>query len=91
MNYFETQTKYGVTFIQAEGKGGEFMKVNIGETERVVRALVGIAVLTIALYYRSWWGFVGLEVLATGIFGWSPIYKLSEMSWISKTHHELIR
>lgn len=86
MNYFEIKTKYGVTFIEAEKEGGEFMKVTIGESERVIRVIVGTAILAIAIYYKSWWGLVGLEVLATGIFGWSPLYRFFEMSWNQMFH-----
>lgn len=90
MDYFEIKTKYGGRFIEEGEEGGEFIRPNIGESERVVRVLIGIAIIAIAIFYNSWWGLLGLEVLATGIFGWSPIYKLSGMSR-NKVHHGLVR
>lgn len=56
------------------------MNNNIGTVDRIFRFLIGAAIIGIALYYRSWWGLVGLEVALTGLLGWSPLYRLFDIS-----------
>jgi len=60
-------------------KGGEYMN-NIGTVDRIIRFVIGLAIVAVALYYKSWWGLVGLEIGFTGLLGWSPIYKLFDIS-----------
>lgn len=50
------------------------MKCNMGKTDRIIRAIVGIAVLYLGYYYQSWWGAVGIIPLGTAIFGICPAY-----------------
>lgn len=50
------------------------MKCNIGKTERIVRALVGIAVIGVGVYFKSWWGALGIIPLFTAATAWCPLY-----------------
>lgn len=50
------------------------MKTNVGTVDRVVRLLVGIAVVGVGAYYQSWWALVGLVPLGTGLVGFCPAY-----------------
>ena len=50
------------------------MKCNVGKTDRILRAAVGLAALAAGIYFKSWWGAVGLVPLATAIFGFCPAY-----------------
>ena len=50
------------------------MKCNVGKTDRLIREVVGLAILAAGAYYRSWWGLVGLVPLATAIFRFCPGY-----------------
>ena len=50
------------------------MKCNIGKSDRVIRAVVGVGVLAAGAYYQSWWGLIGLVPLATAIFRFCPAY-----------------
>jgi hypothetical protein len=52
------------------------VKANVGQTERIVRFVVGGAIVGIGLYYQSWWGLVGLVPIATALVGWCPPYAL---------------
>ena len=50
---------------------------NEGTLDRVLRAAVGLAVLSLTLVGpRSLWGLVGLVPLATGLVGYCPVYTL---------------
>ena len=50
------------------------MKTNLGTVDRVVRLLVGIAVVGVGAFYQSWWALVGLVPLGTGLVGFCPAY-----------------
>ncbi len=50
------------------------MKKNVGGIDRIVRILLGLALVAMGLYTQSWWGAVGLVPLITGLVGWFPMY-----------------
>ncbi len=50
------------------------MKPNVGGFDRILRALVGLALLGVGYYFKSWWGLVGLVPLSTAIFRFCPAY-----------------
>jgi len=50
------------------------MKCNVGGVDRVVRVLLGVAILAAGFYFRSWLGLIGLVPLGTGLAGWCPLY-----------------
>lgn len=53
------------------------MTKNIGTTERIVRVLAGIGILSLAFVGpRSAWAYFGLAPLLTGLLGWCPPYAL---------------
>jgi len=50
---------------------------NAGSVDRTARIVVGIVVLSLTVWGpQSLWGLVGLVPLATGIFGYCPLYRL---------------
>lgn len=50
------------------------MKCNMGKTDRIIRAIVGVIIVAAGLYFQSWWGLVGLIPLATAAVRWCPAY-----------------
>jgi hypothetical protein len=50
------------------------MKVNIGTVDRVVRVIVGLAIIGVGIYFRSWWGLIGLAPLLTAAVRFCPAY-----------------
>ena len=50
------------------------MATNMGGADRVIRVVVGLVVIAAGLYFKSWWGAIGLIPLATAITGWCPAY-----------------
>jgi hypothetical protein len=50
------------------------MKKNIGQVDRIVRIVLGLAILVVGLILQSWWGLVGLVPLITAFIGWCPAY-----------------
>lgn len=50
------------------------MKANFGGLDRILRYLVGLALLGTGLYFKSWWGLVGLGPILTATLRFCPAY-----------------
>ena len=50
------------------------MQKNIGSTDRIIRAVVGVIIILLGALYGSWWGVIGLVPIATALIGWCPLY-----------------
>ncbi|MBD3386224.1 DUF2892 domain-containing protein [candidate division KSB1 bacterium] len=50
------------------------MKKNMGKTDRILRIIAGIIILVAGLYFKSWWGLIGLIPLGTALIRWCPLY-----------------
>jgi len=50
------------------------MKCNVGNGDRILRAIVGIIIIATGIYYQSWWGAVGVVPLLTAAIRWCPMY-----------------
>lgn len=57
------------------------MKANVGSIERIVRILVGLALIGLTLTGSiGLWGWIGVLPLATGLVGWCPPYAMLGIS-----------
>jgi hypothetical protein len=55
--------------------------VNEGTLDRVIRVVIGVALISLVFVGpKSLWGLVGLVPLATGLFGFCPLYRLIGLS-----------
>jgi len=51
------------------------MKTNIGKTDRILRAILGIGLISLAFVGpQTPWGWIGLVPLVTALLGWCPAY-----------------
>jgi len=50
------------------------MTCNMGNGDRIFRAIMGIAVLGAGFYFHSWWGLIGIVPLGTALVKWCPAY-----------------
>ncbi len=50
------------------------MKSNVGGIDRILRIVVGLALLGAGLYLKTGWGLVGLVPLLTAFIGFCPAY-----------------
>lgn len=60
-------------------------KLNVGRPDRSVRVVIGLVLLTLAVFsLNGAWatvvGLLGIVLLGTGFFGFCPIYRLFGMS-----------
>lgn len=56
------------------------MKPNIGSLDRVVRLVVGVALLAVGYYYESGWGLLGLIPILTAVVRFCPAYTLFHLN-----------
>lgn len=52
------------------------MKANVGGIDRILRIVVGLALIGVALGGVSVWGWIGVVPLATGLIGFCPLYPI---------------
>lgn len=59
----------------------KFLPMNEGNVDRVLRVVLGVALLSLVFVGpQSWWGLVGLVPLMTGLVGSCPLYTLFGVS-----------
>ena len=57
------------------------MKLNVGGIDKILRIVVGIALVALtALGMIPVWGYIGVVPLLTGLMGWCPAYTLLGMN-----------
>lgn len=53
------------------------MKANVGNADRVIRYIVGLALLSLFFILEGparWWGLIGLGPILTATIRWCPAY-----------------
>lgn len=64
------------------------MTANIGNADRVLRVILGVALLAMFLVAESslrWWGLLGIVPLATAALGFCPLYAVLGISTRART------
>ncbi len=49
------------------------MKKNMNAANRIVRVVIGLAVIGVGVYYKSWFGALGLIPLLSAATGYCPL------------------
>lgn len=60
------------------------MKCNVGSTDRVIRIVAGLGIAIGGVIFESYWGLIGVAVLATAIFRFCPLYTLLKINTMEK-------
>jgi len=50
------------------------MKCNVGKTDKMIRAIAGIAIIIVGVIYSSWFGLIGVVLLGTALIRFCPAY-----------------
>jgi Protein of unknown function (DUF2892) len=63
----------------------DFKTPNVGNTDRIARIVVGLALIVLALTgVIGVWGWIGIVPVLTGVFRFCPAYPLLGMNTCSK-------
>ena len=60
------------------------MQTNVGNVDRALRLVAGVVIIALGIYFKSWWGLVGVVPLFTGTTRWCPAYLPFGISTCSK-------
>lgn len=52
------------------------MKCNVGAIDRLLRIIIGLVIAVWGIFNTSYWGVVGIVIMATGLFGYCLLYSL---------------
>ncbi len=50
------------------------MKTNVGKADRVARVIIGVVILSLGFWFKSWLGLIGIVPIFTAAIGWCPAY-----------------
>jgi hypothetical protein len=50
------------------------MKKNVGGVDRLIRIVLGVALLASGIMYHSWWGAIAIIPFATALINFCPLY-----------------
>ena len=50
------------------------MKANVGKADKVIRIVLGVAIIGAGTYFKSWWGAIGIVPILTAAISWCPLY-----------------
>jgi len=52
------------------------MTLNVGSADKIVRIIIGLAVIGWGIWAKSWWGAIGIVPLATALMNFCPLYSV---------------
>lgn len=52
------------------------MKCNVGSTDRIIRIVIGLGIAIGGVIFESYWGLLGVVLIATGVFRFCLLYTL---------------
>ncbi len=64
------------------------MKKNVGSVDRVIRVILGLALIVFAVITKNWWGFIGIVLILTAMMSYCPVYSLLRVSTKTKIETE---
>ena len=61
------------------------MQCNLSQTDRGIRVVLGVGLIGTGLYFRSWWGLLGVPLLINAAMGFCGLYRLLGISTYRKS------
>ncbi len=56
------------------------MQKNVGQIDKIIRIVIGVAIIIAGLINHSWWGVVGVVPILTSFIGFCPLYTILNIS-----------
>lgn len=64
------------------------MTCNIGKTDKIIRAIIGLVIAALGFYFKSWWGLLAVIPLLTAALGFCGLYVPFKISTVEKKKPE---
>ena len=52
------------------------IKKNIGQTDRIIRIIIGLIIIGAGIKFGTWLGAIGAVPILTALIGWCPPYDM---------------
>lgn len=56
------------------------MNKNLGNSDRIVRIVIGLLIGILGFVYKSWWGLLAIVPLATAFINFCPLYSIFKIN-----------
>ena len=56
------------------------MNKNVGNSDRIVRIVIGLLIGILGFVYKSWWGLLAIVPLATAFINFCPLYSIFKIN-----------
>jgi hypothetical protein len=60
------------------------MKCNVGSTDRIIRIIIGLGIAIGGVIFESYWGVLGVLLMATGVFRYCLLYSILKINTMEK-------
>jgi len=64
------------------------MVKNIGTADRVIRLVIGLVIIAAGIYFKSWWGLLGLVSVGTALVSFCGLYTLLGISTCKRAQQD---
>ncbi|MDT3695189.1 MAG: DUF2892 domain-containing protein [Ignavibacterium sp.] len=67
------------------------MKTNIGRSDKVIRLVLGVVIILLGIYLKSWWGILGIVPIVTALLNFCPVWSLLGLSTRKKVETKKLK
>lgn len=67
------------------------MKANVGTADKNIRLVLGVVIILLGIYLKSWWGLVGIVPIITALLNFCPVWGLLGISTKKKVETEKLK
>lgn len=60
------------------------MQKNVGSMDKLIRVVLGVVIIGLGLYYKSFWGILGVVLIIVAAVGYCPLYSILKMNTCCK-------
>jgi len=64
------------------------MVANVGGADRIIRFILGVVIIALGFYFKSWFGVIGIVPILTAFLNYCPAYSLIGVSTKTKIETE---
>ncbi|HQF43111.1 MAG TPA: DUF2892 domain-containing protein [Ignavibacteriaceae bacterium] len=67
------------------------MKANVGTADKNIRLVLGVVIILLGIFLKSWWGLIGIIPIITALLNFCPVWRLLGISTKKKVETEKLK
>jgi len=67
------------------------MKANVGTADKNIRLVLGVVIILLGIFLKSWWGLIGIIPIITALLNFCPVWGLLGISTKKKVETEKLK